>query len=83
MAEDYGLESPQPIMGGTRESGNCMSIFQSGSKYYLSNPIEGTIWEIVTPTDLEDIITEMGKLRHGSLKTVRVTMPVHQMSTSG
>jgi hypothetical protein len=59
------------------ESGNCMSIFQSGSKYYLWNPIEGAIWEIVTSVDLVDIITEMGKPRFGSLKI----MPIRQMST--
>src|SRR5271155_3457691 len=41
MAKAHGLESPQPIMSGTLESGN---------KYYLSNPIEGAIWEIVMPT---------------------------------
>jgi hypothetical protein len=79
MAEDYGLKSPQPIMGGTRESGNCMSMVQSGSKYYLSDPIECAIWEIVTPTDLEDIITEIGKPGFGSLKTA----VVRPMSTFG
>jgi hypothetical protein len=41
MAKAHGLKSPQPIMGGTLESGN---------KYYLSNSIEGAIWEIVMPT---------------------------------
>jgi hypothetical protein len=56
-----------------------MSMFQSGSKYYLWNPIEGAIWEIVTSMDLVDIITEIGKLGLGSLKIA----PVRQMSTSG
>jgi len=56
-----------------------MSMFQSGSKYYLWNPIEGAIWEIVTSMDLVDIITKIGKLGLGSLKIA----PVRQMSTSG
>ena len=43
MAKAHGLKSPQPIMGGTPESGSCMSMVQSGSKYYLSNPIESAI----------------------------------------
>jgi hypothetical protein len=47
-------------------------MVQSGNKYYLSDPIEGTIWEIVTPTDLEDIIMEMGKPGFGSLETALV-----------
>jgi len=69
LAKEYGLESPQLIIGGTPESGECMSLIQSGSKYYLSDPIECSIWEIVMPTDLEDIIMEMGKPRFGSMKT--------------
>ena len=59
-------------MCSTLESGNCMSMFQSGSKYYLWNPIEGTICEIVTSMDLVDIITEMDKPRMGSLKFAKV-----------
>jgi hypothetical protein len=43
MAKAHGLKLPRPIMGITTESGNCLSMFQSGSKYYLSNPIEGDI----------------------------------------
>jgi hypothetical protein len=50
------------------ESGDCEYMFQSGSKYYLWDPIEGAIWEIVTSMDLVDIITEIDKPRLGSLK---------------
>ena len=79
MAKAHGLKSPQPIIGGTPESGNCMSMVQSSGKYYLSDPIEGAIWEIVMPTDLEDIIMEMGKPGLGLLKTALV----HQVPTFG
>ena len=72
MAEAYCLKSPQPIMCNTPESGDCMTMFQSGSKYYLWNPIEGTIGEIVTSMDLVDIIAEIGKPRMGSLKFAEV-----------
>jgi hypothetical protein len=72
MAKAYDLESPQPIMCNTRESGNCMTMFQSGSKYYLWNPIEGAIWEIVTSMDLVDIITQIDKLGLISLKVAQV-----------
>ena len=47
-------------------------MFQSDSKYYLWNLIEGEVWEIVTSMDLVDIITEMGKMRYGSLKIEKV-----------
>ena len=46
MVKAHGLKSPQPIMGS----------------YYVSNPIEGAIWEIVTSMDLEDIVTQIAKL---------------------
>jgi hypothetical protein len=72
MAKTYGLESPQPIMCNTRESGGCMTMFQSGSKYYLWNPIEGGIWEIVTSMDLVDIITQIDELGLISLKVAEV-----------
>jgi hypothetical protein len=61
MAKDYSLKPPQPIMYNTRKSGNCMTMFQSGSKYYLWNPIEGDIWGIVTSMDLVDIVTQRAK----------------------
>ena len=47
-------------------------MFQSGDKYYIWNPIEGEIWEIVTSMNLVDIVTEIDKPRQGSLKLVEV-----------
>ena len=78
MAKAHGLKSPQTIMSSTPDSGNCLFMFQSGSKYYLSDPIEA-IWKIITLTDLVDIVTEIGKPGLGSLKTAEVL----QMSTYG
>jgi hypothetical protein len=78
MAKTYGLKSPQPIMCSAR-GGDCMYMFQSGSKYYLWNLIAGEICVIVTSMGLVDIVTEMGKMGLGSLKTVEV----HPVSTSG
>ena len=73
MAKHYGLKSPQPIMcNNTRESNGCTTMFQSGSKYYLWNAIEGDIWEVVTSMDLVDIITQIDKLGLGSLKVAEV-----------
>jgi len=63
MVKVRSLKSPQPIMGSSPESGNRLSKFQSGSKCYVSNPIEGAIWEIVTSMDLEDIVTQIAKLK--------------------
>jgi hypothetical protein len=54
------------------ESGASEFMFQSGSKYYLWNPIEGTIGEIMTSMDLVDIMTEMNKPKMGSLRYAKV-----------
>jgi hypothetical protein len=72
MAKHYGLKSPQPIMCNTPESDNCLTMFQSGSKYYFWNPIEGGIYKIVTSMDLVDIITEIDKRGLRSLKCMEV-----------
>jgi hypothetical protein len=47
-------------------------MFQSSNKYYIWNPIEGGIWEIVTSMNLVDIVTEIAKPRLGSLKIVEI-----------
>jgi hypothetical protein len=72
VVQKHGLEPPQPIMCSSPESGDCQYMFQSGSKYYLRNPIEGGIGEIVASVDLVDIITEIDKPRTGSLKLAKV-----------
>lgn len=80
MVKAHGLEPPQPIMCSDprSESGASEYMFQSGSKYYLWNPIEGTIGEIVTSMDLVDIMTEMNKPKMGSLRYAKV----YQVSSS-
>jgi hypothetical protein len=74
VVKSHGLEPPQPIMCSDpkSESGASEFMFQSGSKYYLWNPIEGTIGEIVTSMDLADITTEMNKPKMGSLRYAKV-----------
>jgi hypothetical protein len=70
MAKSHGLKEPaQPIMCTTRDSGACICMFQSGSKYYLWH-MDSCM--IVTSMDLADIVTEMGKKGLGSLKTVEL-----------
>ena len=72
MAKHHGLKSPQPIMCSSRESGNHMYIFQSGSRYYIWNPMADTVWKIVTSMGLVDIVAEIAKLGVRSLKIERV-----------
>jgi hypothetical protein len=52
-------------------------MFQSGSKYYIWNPIEGGIWEIMTWMDLVEIVTKIAKLGLTSLTVAEV----HQVSS--
>ena len=76
MAKAHGLKSPQPIMCSSADSNNCMYMFQSGSKYYLWNPIEGEVSEIVTAMNGVDIVTKIAKQGLRSLKLAEV----HQVS---
>ena len=78
IARKHGLKSAQPIMCSAPDSDNCVHLFQSGSKYYIWNPIEGAIWEIVTSMELVDIVTKIAELGLKSLKVARV----YQMSSS-
>ena len=79
MAKALGLKSPQPIMCSTRDSGDCLYMFKSGSKYYIWNLMSGDIFEIVMPVGVVDIVTKIAKLGVRSLKVVKVP----QVSTSG
>jgi hypothetical protein len=72
MAKCYGLKSPQLIMCNTPESGGCMTMFQSGNKYCLWNPMEGSIWEIVTSMNLADVVAQIDNLGLGSPKVAKV-----------
>jgi hypothetical protein len=72
MAKALGLKSPQPIMCSTRDSGDCLYMFKSGSKYYLWNLMSGDIFEIVMPVGVVDIVTKIAKLGVKALKTVEV-----------
>lgn len=73
MAKNHGLKSPQPVMCNTGESGDCLYMLKSGSKFYLWNQIEGNVWEVEEPTVLEDIVAEIAKLGVESLKIKQVS----------
>jgi hypothetical protein len=72
IARKHGLKSAQGIMCSARDSDFCLHMFQSGSKYYMWNPIEGGIWEIVTSMDLAEIVTKIDKLGLKSLTIAEV-----------
>lgn len=55
IAKSFGLKSPEPVFGNTAWSGSTLFIFKSEGKFYLWNMAEDTVWEIVHPTDQEEI----------------------------
>ena len=77
VVKTHGLEPPQPIMCSTPESGDSEYMFQSGSRYYIWNPMAGTVGEIMTSMDLVDVVTKITKL---GLKS-SVVAKIHQMSS--
>jgi hypothetical protein len=72
MAKDHGLKSPQPIMCSSRDSDHHMYMFQSGSRYYIWNPVADTVGEIMTSMDLVNVVTKIAKLGVRSLKMKRI-----------
>ena len=72
IARKHGLISAQGIMCSAPDSDFCLHMFQSGSKYYIWNPIEGDIWKITTSVDLVEIVTKIAKLGLRSLKITKV-----------
>ncbi|MCJ1344693.1 hypothetical protein MMC31_002896 [Peltigera leucophlebia] len=72
LAKDHGLNSPQPIMCNTNESGGCLYMFLSGKNYYIWNQIESTVWRITAPLDLEGIVLKIGKVGVESLSIEEV-----------
>ena len=77
IARKHGLKLAQPIMCSAPDSDNCLHMFQSGSKYYIWNPIEGNIWEIMTSMGRVEIVTKIAKLGLKSLMVAKV----HQVSS--
>jgi hypothetical protein len=71
-ARNHGLAWAEPIMCNDPDNGECEYLFRSGSKYYLWNPIEGSVCEIVTSTGLVDIVKELGGPNRASLKLAEV-----------
>jgi hypothetical protein len=77
IARKHSLKPVQPIMCSAPDSDYCLHMSQSGSKYYIWNPIEGGIWEMMTSKDLVEIVTKIAKL---GLKSLTVA-EVHQVSS--
>ena len=59
-------------MCSSRESDNCMYMFQSGSKYYPWSQSMGDIWEIVVVMNAVDVMTKIVKQGLKSLTLAEV-----------
>ena len=62
-----GLTNPEPIMIKTQESGGDAYVFKSNGDIYLWNMIVGDVYKYVTPSTLEDILTEINKADSGNI----------------
>ncbi|OGM48244.1 hypothetical protein ABOM_002188 [Aspergillus bombycis] len=56
MGRRFGLSGPQVIMTAERDTGNAQCMFQSGERCYIWNVLNDTVWEIIKPTGLLDIL---------------------------
>lgn len=61
-AKGVGLNgSIQPLMVKSRDAGGDAYVFATGDKVYLWNMPMDEVFEYVKPTNLKDILVEMGK----------------------
>jgi len=68
MIAEFGLENPRPIMCTTPDTGAPYYMLQSGNTFYLWNAIGGTVWEIVKPRELDEIVKTMVEKGERALK---------------
>ncbi|KMU83971.1 hypothetical protein CIHG_01755 [Coccidioides immitis H538.4] len=70
MAKEYGLNVSKikGIICSSQMSGESMYMFEYEGKYYLWNQIEQSVWQIVSPTNLQDILVEMAKESGSTMK---------------
>jgi hypothetical protein len=80
MAQKYGLKAPTPMMCKTRQSGDCLYMFQSDNSFYLWNQIESLVMKIMKPADLNGIVAAINSA-DGGVKTLTV-VEVPQVSAS-
>ncbi|KAF9768842.1 hypothetical protein IL306_013802 [Fusarium sp. DS 682] len=64
-----GVTDPEPLIGTTTYSGNALFYFTSGSKIYLYNGFEGSIYTVTEPTTEDAIVDLVAK---GSQKDIKV-----------
>lgn len=50
------------------ETGEGLYMFESAGKFYMGNQMDGDIWEIIKPQNLNKILEIMGKKGFGALK---------------
>ncbi|XEV04799.1 hypothetical protein FSHL1_010086 [Fusarium sambucinum] len=58
LTQGYGLEGTvKPLFAMQSYTGEAISLFELGSSHYLYNAIEGSLYQIHTPNDLQSIVT--------------------------
>lgn len=73
LAQKYGLNSPQPIMCTTPETGEGLYMFESNNRFYIWNQMDGDIWEITKSQDFDKILETMCQKGLGPLKLKNIS----------
>lgn len=69
IASNYGVEGVvKPLFAMQSWTGEAMSLFEAGSgEFYLYNAIEGSLFQIIKPTDLQSIASTIDDPDKGGL----------------
>ncbi|KAF4960804.1 hypothetical protein FSARC_10356 [Fusarium sarcochroum] len=58
LVEGYGLDgNVKPLFAMQQYTGEALSLFELSGQYYLYNAIEGSLYQINGPTDLQTIVS--------------------------
>lgn len=58
LAKQYGLDGTvKPLFAMQSYTGEDISLFELSGKHYIYNPIEGSLYQIINPTDLQTIVS--------------------------
>ncbi|KAM0188810.1 hypothetical protein ACHAPI_010419 [Fusarium lateritium] len=60
LCQGYGLEGTvKPLFAMQSYTGEAISLFELSGNHYIYNAIEGTVYQIHEPTDLQTIVKTM------------------------
>jgi hypothetical protein len=66
LVKSYGLDGTvKPLFAMKAHTGEAISLFELSGNHYLYNAIDGSLFQITQPNDLETIVSVIGDENKG------------------